>query len=108
MHEAGLMRAAVSALAEATDRQRVGAITLAVNAGVDLASADTAWRLAAVGTCVEGATVHWRRALDRLRCFDCSAEFDGTASRRVPRLRRKRDRDRIHARGDGHRLVLSG
>jgi len=77
MHEAGLMRAAVAALAQASDGQRVATITLAVQPGVDLPSADAAWRVAAAGTCLEGATVHWQRALDRLRCFDCGADFDG-------------------------------
>lgn len=78
MHEPGLVRAAVATLADATGGRPMRSVTLAVGTGVDLASAATAWEAAAAGTCLEGCHVHWQRALDRLRCFTCGREYDGT------------------------------
>jgi len=77
MHEPGLVRAAVAALADATAGRLVRAVTLEVGAGVDLASAAAAWQAAAAGTSLEGCHVHWQRASDRLRCFTCSYSYDG-------------------------------
>ncbi len=77
MHESGLMRAAVAALAEATAGRPVRTLTLAVGAGVDLPSAAMAWEAAAGGTCLERCHVQWQRAPDRIRCFTCTQEYDG-------------------------------
>lgn len=77
MHEPGLVRAAVAALAEAAGGRPLRTVTLAVGAGVDFASAAMAWETAAAGTCLEGCQVEWQRARDRLRCFSCGQEYDG-------------------------------
>ena len=71
MHEAGLVRAAVAALADATAGHPMRTLILAVGSGVDVDSAAAAWQAAAAGTCLENARVEWRRASDRLRCFSC-------------------------------------
>ncbi len=77
MHEAGLVRAAVAALADVTANQPVRTVVLAVGSGVDIAAAAAAWQAAAAGTRLAGARVQWRRAPDRLRCFTCGREYDG-------------------------------
>ena len=77
MHETGLIRAAVAALAEAAGGQPVHTVTLATGSGIDLASATAAWQAAATGTPLEGCHVEWQRAPDRLRCFTCGSEDDG-------------------------------
>jgi hydrogenase nickel incorporation protein HypA/HybF len=77
MHEAGLTRAAVAALANASAGQPVRTVVLAVGSGVDLDAAASAWQAAAAGTQLEGTTVQWRRVPDRLRCFTCGCEYDG-------------------------------
>lgn len=78
------MRAAVAALSEASAGRPITQVWLDVDAGVDLAAADAAWRLAAATTCAEDAKVTWRRAADLLRCFDCGREFEGRAADRCP------------------------
>jgi len=77
MHEAGLARAAVAALADAAGGRPVRAVTLAAGAGVDLDAAAAAWQAAAAGTCLEHCEVRWQQAPDRLRCFSCGHEYDG-------------------------------
>jgi hydrogenase nickel incorporation protein HypA/HybF len=77
MHEAGLVRAAVAALAGATADQPVRTVVLAVGSGVNIAAATAAWQAAAAGTRLAGAMVQWRRAPDLLRCFTCGREYDG-------------------------------
>ncbi len=77
MHEAGLVRAAVAALADATAGQPVRTVVLAVGSGVDIDAAASAWQAAAAGTRLAGTAVEWRRATDRLRCFTCGCEYDG-------------------------------
>jgi hydrogenase nickel incorporation protein HypA/HybF len=77
MHEPGLVRAAVAALADAAGGHPVNNVTLAVSSGVDLASATAAWQAAAAGTPLEGCHVQWQRAPDRLRCFTCGSEYAG-------------------------------
>ncbi len=79
MHEAGLVRAAVAALIDVTGGRQVRAVMLAVRADVDVDSAAAAWQAAAAGTCLEGASVTWRREHDTLRCFACGREYDGEA-----------------------------
>ncbi len=77
MHEAGLVRAAVAALADAAAGRPMRTVVLAVGSGMDVDSATAAWQAAAAGTCLEGTRVEWRRASDRLRCFTCGCEYDG-------------------------------
>ncbi|WP_131747357.1 hydrogenase/urease maturation nickel metallochaperone HypA [Frankia sp. Cppng1_Ct_nod] len=77
MHEAGLARAAVAALVDATAGEFVRTVVLAVGTGVDVDSAAAAWHGAAGGTCLEACVVEWRRVSDRLRCFACGREYDG-------------------------------
>ena len=77
MHELGLVRAAVAAVADAAGGRPVRTITLAAGTGVDLAAAAAAWQDAAAGTCLQGCQVHWQQAPDLLRCFTCSHEYDG-------------------------------
>jgi Zn finger protein HypA/HybF involved in hydrogenase expression len=77
VHETGLVRAAVAALADAAAGQPMRTVVLAVGSGVDVDSAAAAWHAAAAGTCLEGTQVEWRRASDRLRCFTCGCEYDG-------------------------------
>jgi Zn finger protein HypA/HybF involved in hydrogenase expression len=84
VHEAGLVRATVAALAEATAGHPVRTLTLAVGSGVDVDSAAAAWRAAAAGTCLENARVDWRRASDMLRCFTCGREYEGEPLSRCP------------------------
>ncbi|OAA19796.1 hydrogenase nickel incorporation protein HypA/HybF [Frankia sp. EI5c] len=78
MHEAGLARAAVTTIIEASAGAPVRTVVLAAADGVDIASAAAAWRAAAAGTCLETTDVAWQRVLDRLRCFSCGHEYDGT------------------------------
>ena len=84
MHEAGLARAAVASLSDAAAGQRVRAVVLVVGAGVDIDSAASAWQLATAGTCLEEASVTWRRGRDSLRCFTCGQRYDGEALDRCP------------------------
>ncbi|WP_322747996.1 MULTISPECIES: hydrogenase/urease maturation nickel metallochaperone HypA [unclassified Frankia] len=77
MHEAGLARAAVAALVEASAGAAVRTVVLAVGTGVDIDSAAAAWHGAATGTCLQASHVEWRTAVDRLRCFACVREYDG-------------------------------
>jgi Zn finger protein HypA/HybF involved in hydrogenase expression len=84
VHEAGLVRAAVAALADAAGGRPVRSVVLAVGAGVDVDSAAAAWQVAAAGTGLEHASVTWRRCDDRLRCFSCGREYDGDALARCP------------------------
>ncbi|MCK9930277.1 hydrogenase maturation nickel metallochaperone HypA [Frankia sp. Mgl5] len=77
MHEAGLARSAVSAIAEASEGTPVRTVVLAAAAGVDIASATAAWQSAAAGTCLENTHLSWEHAADRLRCFACGHEYDG-------------------------------
>jgi Zn finger protein HypA/HybF involved in hydrogenase expression len=77
VHEAGLVRAAVAALVDAAAGRPMRTVVLAVGAGVDVDAAATAWRTAAIGTCLEATEVDWQRASDRLRCFACGIEYDG-------------------------------
>lgn len=77
MHEAGLLAAAVSALAEATGGRPVRTVVLAIGPGVDPGSAAAAWHTAARGTCLHGSEVEWRRAEDGLRCFACGRDYHG-------------------------------
>ena len=79
MHEAGLVQAAVAALIDVTGGRRVRAVVLAVSADVDIDSAAAAWQAAAAGTCLEAASVTWRREHDTLRCFTCGREYEGDA-----------------------------
>ncbi|WP_239334279.1 hydrogenase/urease maturation nickel metallochaperone HypA [Frankia sp. CiP3] len=77
MHEAGLARAAVAALVDASAGARVRTVVLAIGTGVDIDAAAAAWHGAATGTCLEASHVEWRNAADRLRCFACGCEYDG-------------------------------
>lgn len=77
MHEAGLARAAVSAIIEASDGTPVRTVVLAAAAGVDIASASAAWQAAAAGTSLETTDLCWQRAADQLRCFACGREYEG-------------------------------
>jgi len=77
VHETGLVRAAVAAVAEAAADRPVRTLTLAVGAGVDLESTAMAWQAAAAGTVLEHCDVRWQRALDHLRCFTCTREYEG-------------------------------
>ncbi len=77
MHEAGLLNAAVAAVTAAAEGRPVLQITLAIGPGVEIAAAEQAWRQAAAGGVVEGATVTWRRAHDTLSCLACGHEYPG-------------------------------
>jgi len=77
MHEAGLVRAAVAALADAADGRQVRTVVLEIGSGIDLDTTAAAWRAAVTGTCLQDAQVEWRQAFDRLRCFTCGREYDG-------------------------------
>ncbi|EFC80544.1 hydrogenase expression/synthesis HypA [Frankia sp. CcI49] len=77
MHEAGLARAAVTAIIEASEGAPVRTVVLAAATGVDIASATAAWQAAAAGTSLETTDLCWQRAADRLRCFACGHEYDG-------------------------------
>ncbi len=79
-----MVRAAVEALIDVTGGRRVRAVVLAVSADVDVDSAAAAWQAAAAGTCLEGASVTWRREHATLRCFTCGREYDGEALARCP------------------------
>jgi hydrogenase nickel incorporation protein HypA/HybF len=73
------LRSAVTALVEASGGRPVRSVVLAAGPGVDVESAAAAWRVAAGGTCLDGASVRWQRTVDVLRCFDCGREYDGQA-----------------------------
>lgn len=77
MHEAGLLNAAVSALAERNE-ESVRTVVLAVAPTVDIDAARAAWDAAAAGTVLSGAQVSFTTALDTLSCLDCATQYDGT------------------------------
>ncbi|WP_018637729.1 hydrogenase maturation nickel metallochaperone HypA [Parafrankia elaeagni] len=77
MHEAGLARAAVSAIIEASAGAPVRTVVLAAATGVDISSASAAWHAAATGTPLEATDLTWEHAPDRLRCFACGHDYDG-------------------------------
>ncbi len=78
------MRATVAALIDVTGGRRARSVVLAISADVDVDSAAAAWQAAAAGTCLEGASVTWRREHDTLRCFTCGREYGGEALARCP------------------------
>lgn len=76
MHEAGLLSAAVSVLAD-RESTPVRSVVLAVAPTVDLKAARTAWDVAAAGTVLADAEITFTTAQDTLRCLDCGREYDG-------------------------------
>jgi Zn finger protein HypA/HybF involved in hydrogenase expression len=76
MHEAGLLSAAVSALAERRS-EPVREVVLAVAPSVDVEAARVAWDAAASGTVLADAQVSFTTARDTLQCLDCGHEYDG-------------------------------
>ncbi|MHB9863569.1 hydrogenase maturation nickel metallochaperone HypA [Streptomyces sp. YIM S03343] len=77
MHEAGLVAAAVCALASAVDGRPLRKVTLAIGPGVDPGAARHAWEHATAGSPAAQTMVTWARASDTLTCFDCGRDYPG-------------------------------
>jgi Zn finger protein HypA/HybF involved in hydrogenase expression len=76
MHEAGLLSAAVSVLADRSGGP-VREVVLAVAPTVDIEAARAAWEAAAAGTSLAAAQVTFRTSVDTLNCLGCGTDYDG-------------------------------
>jgi len=77
MHEAGLLAAAVSALAAAVDGRPLRRVTLALGPGIDPDAARHAWQHATTGSLAAQAMVTWATAADTLTCLGCGRDYPG-------------------------------
>ncbi len=85
MHErAPVGMEAARLLTEIGDGDPPTAVTVAVAADVDLATARDAWESATAGTPLSGATVDWVVEKATLVCLTCATEYTGDKLDRCP------------------------
>jgi hydrogenase nickel incorporation protein HypA/HybF len=84
MHERGAVSEAAAAFLGQIGDQTVGQVVLVTGPTVVVEVAADTWSHVTEGTPVEGASVVWESALDRLECFACATEYEGTKLTQCP------------------------